>query len=890
MGTGWSRPGLRGREAELARLAGLLESARAGSGAVALLLGEAGIGKTVLLEETAAAARAQGFSVSLSRAEELHEMAPLSTLVSGLLHGADPLLSAADLGPLTSHHDQRIWLVERLAAAIEERAAASPVLIALDDVQWADPLSRFALGHLPERLRASPVLWLLAGRQHPRIGSGSIPVPLRPLASAAIGQLAGDVLGEVPESVLDLLDGAGGNPFLAAEMLAGLRGREGADGPPERLVLGVRGRLSSLAPGTLDFLRKGAVLGRSFRLSDAAALAGRPAVDLLAELEEATRGGLLDDDGERLTFRHDLLRQAVYADISPSVRRALHRAAAGRLVAAGSPAAEAAPHLLKGAEPGDDEAVDLLVAAAEEALPLMPDFAGDLLARAHDLVPASQPRAFALGERMITVRTRAGRFAEAVATADALLARQPTLPDFARIQAAVGTALWNLDEIGDLARRADAALAVADDPGTAAELAALRALALSRGRDLDAAREAGAQALARADAVGGREARTSALWAMGEIELNAGDCAAALHHHQVLCTIDPEYRPEEIVALLHHDEFAAAARLLAAAAGGSRRPVMQLWAQGNHHLGLGRLDDADADLLTLDRLEEKEGTSIHRVNSRILRGWTALARGHRAEAADHLEAATASVRARPNRGNEAGTRFLRALLAAPDEAADQVRRIQREAPFVRWRLLRPWFADAVRIAVAAGDRRLAEELADQAADHAARNPGVPTPAGTAAHAAALAHGDTGRLRLAVELLEGGPRPLPLAAASADLGRALAEEGEGTASAAALARAHDLYTAAGAWGLAAAAGGEPAEQGAPARPAQTERPLQGWGALTASERKVAHLIAEGHTNRSAAETLVVSPHTVNTHLVAVFRKLGVNSRVQLTRLALAEEAG
>jgi DNA-binding CsgD family transcriptional regulator len=66
----------------------------------------------------------------------------------------------------------------------------------------------------------------------------------------------------------------------------------------------------------------------------------------------------------------------------------------------------------------------------------------------------------------------------------------------------------------------------------------------------------------------------------------------------------------------------------------------------------------------------------------------------------------------------------------------------------------------------------------------------------------------------------------------------------------------------------------------------ERPLQGWGALTASEKKIARLVAEGHTNRSAADLLVVSPHTVNTHLTSVFRKLSVNSRVQLANLVMA----
>lgn len=90
------------------------------------------------------------------------------------------------------------------------------------------------------------------------------------------------------------------------------------------------------------------------------------------------------------------------------------------------------------------------------------------------------------------------------------------------------------------------------------------------------------------------------------------------------------------------------------------------------------------------------------------------------------------------------------------------------------------------------------------------------------------------------------------------------------------------------------GSGPIWNGPPAAPAGCTgslrpRPGQGWDALTASERKVARLIAAGHTNRSAAEALVVSPHTVNTHLASIFRKLSVRSRVHLARIVLAEGA-
>jgi DNA-binding CsgD family transcriptional regulator len=103
----------------------------------------------------------------------------------------------------------------------------------------------------------------------------------------------------------------------------------------------------------------------------------------------------------------------------------------------------------------------------------------------------------------------------------------------------------------------------------------------------------------------------------------------------------------------------------------------------------------------------------------------------------------------------------------------------------------------------------------------------------------------------------------------------------------LTRAHAAFAASGAH--AAAARVERDLKGAGTgsrREVSRQRPVQGWGALTASEKKVANLIAEGHTNRSASDLLVVSPHTVNTHLTSVFRKLSVNSRVQLANLVTA----
>ncbi|MFB7677019.1 AAA family ATPase [Kitasatospora purpeofusca] len=900
-----SHRGLRGRETELAQLQSLISSvADTGSGGLALIQGEPGIGKTTLLAEAVSRAASAGFSVGLGRADELHHIVPFSSLAASILHGDRPLLSGGDLAELARSHDQRIWLVERLAEAIEARATDGPVLIGLDDVQWADALSRFALQQLPTRLRSSPVLWMLTGRREPTgpaeeiatAAAGSLPavtVDLGPLSGAAIGQLADDTLGPTADTwIRDLLDGAGGNPFLAVEMLAGLRTADASqDVVPSRLVVGVRGRLRSLQPDTLRFLRMGAVLGRRFGFGDAAALCGSPAATLLPALEEAVHAGLLDDDGDHLLFRHDLLRQAVYADIPPSARKALHREAAHHLVSAGRQPADAVPHILRGAVPGDDEAVALLRRAADDMLAVTPGPAADLMLRALELTPTAGTSRFEVGEHTILCLTRAGRNREAMETGDRLLADRPPLETFGRLQSALGGALWTMDLADELRRRTEAALTTGGStPEIHARLTALHALALSRGHDLTAARRTGETALQTATAIGDREAHVLALSGLGEIALNAGENAAALERFAALSAVDSAYLPEEVVAHLHTDDFASGGRLLLRATdrAGSVRHAMLLWAQGQHDLGLGRLDDAEADFVTMEHLENEVGVPVQQLNARVIRSRIALLRGDPEAAGEHLLAAREYLAARPNPGNTAAVRFLEAVHADADgdvvRAVDLIRRVQQQGPFMRWRLLRDWIDAAVRISLRGGDRQLAADLASQAKAHAERNPSVATAVGIATQARGLVQNDPAVLGHAVDLLGASPRPLTRAAAHADLGRALLDAGRGRRAVAALTQARDTFAGSGAHAAATRIQHVLAGSEADARRTATvQRPVQGWGALTATEEKVARLVAQGHTNRSAADVLVVSPHTVNTHLTSVFRKLSISSRVQLANL-------
>jgi DNA-binding CsgD family transcriptional regulator len=190
----------------------------------------------------------------------------------------------------------------------------------------------------------------------------------------------------------------------------------------------------------------------------------------------------------------------------------------------------------------------------------------------------------------------------------------------------------------------------------------------------------------------------------------------------------------------------------------------------------------------------------------------------------------------------------------------------------------------VRIAVAVGDRELAESAVADANRRAELCPDVPSLAAIAAHASGLVDGDIDKLSEAVSLFERSPRALARAAALEDLGLAQQEQGAADSGVDALTKALVLFTRAGATQDAARLRSRLRALGIRRRVATAEKPATGWAAMTKSELAVAQLVANGLTNREVAERLFVSPHTVNTHLRQVFAKLEVNSRVDLTRLA------
>jgi hypothetical protein len=136
---------------------------------------------------------------------------------------------------------------------------------------------------------------------------------------------------------------------------------------PPNLRLTILRRLSFLPEQTLEALRPASILGSSFSLTELSATTERSVLELSSVLAEAIRAKVLEDDGERLRFRHDLIHEAIYEDLPASVRLALHREAGRRLAGAGAEPLRVAEHLARGATQGDAEAVAWLTRAAGDA-------------------------------------------------------------------------------------------------------------------------------------------------------------------------------------------------------------------------------------------------------------------------------------------------------------------------------------------------------------------------------------------------------------------------------------------------------------------------------------------------------------------------------------------
>jgi DNA-binding CsgD family transcriptional regulator/tetratricopeptide (TPR) repeat protein len=434
-----------------------------------------------------------------------------------------------------------------------------------------------------------------------------------------------------------------------------------------------------------------------------------------------------------------------------------------------------------------------------------------------------------------------------------------------------------------------------------AELTALHALARSGEPEAAEGRGAGERALREAQLVGNRTAEADALRALGEASRNSGRHQPALEYFRRLRSLIDETSPaDELISLQVLDRYDESRAVLGKVRiesedrrDASKAPGIafaQMW----HNYCLGLLDEAEADAGTLCQLCVDYQVPNYHLEARMilariaqLRGDLPAARGHLASGADSAQGI-----------NESRLLMLQLNAAWIAESAEDyaaalasVRDIVQRAHRVRHRWLwQPaWLVAATRISMRGGDLELANEAGSFARMLAERNPGVATIAGIAVQVNGLLNGDVHLLRRAVELLGGSQRQLVRADAAVDLGAMELATGRRDAGAAALDGAWDTYNRLGAHGEARKVQRLLERAGVRRRRWRTTtvRPLEGWAALTETERRVARMIADGHTNRSAAAELVLSPNTVATHLRSIFGKLSVTSRSQLTRAVMSQ---
>jgi tetratricopeptide (TPR) repeat protein len=451
---------LRGREVELEALGATLDRAASGRLAIAIVEGEAGIGKTRLLAQALQDARGHGFRDAAGRAHELERTRPFGLLADALgcdRSAADPrraaiaaLLTtrAGERGAVTVSSDPGLQFqaVDALVDLVETLALERPLALGLDDLQWADPSSLLTLAALARRLADLPVALVGCLRPMPRAGeleraleameaAGGRRLPLDRLGEQAVAELVADTVAAEPgRKLLAEVAAAGGNPLFVTELLGALlaegavqtvEGRAEVAEPtlPPTLRLTILRRLSFLPDDTLQALRAAAILGSSFSLTDLSVTTGRPVLELSTVLAAAIRARLLEEEGDRLRFRHDLIHEAIYLDLPASARVGLHREAGRRLAESGAAALQVAEHLARGAGRGDAAAIAWLVRAAREAAGSSPAVAAELLERAIGLTgPADPGRDQLLAERAGALMA-AGRLTEAEAAYRRLLDR-----------------------------------------------------------------------------------------------------------------------------------------------------------------------------------------------------------------------------------------------------------------------------------------------------------------------------------------------------------------------------------------------------------------------------------------------------------------------------------
>ena len=912
-----------GRESECARLDELLDRARMGRSGALVIRGEAGIGKTALLDYTATRAK----DMTVVRAVGVESEAQLE--FSGLLevcwplrdgldelsgHQAGVLRSALGIGP--AEEQDRFSVGAATLSLLAAAAEAKPLCVVVDDAQWLDPASQEAMAFAAKRLQADRAALLFGARddeerpfEAPAVDSMSLTGLPREAAAQLLGRA--DATALTPEVADRLYEATRGNPLalmelpslLSAEQLAGttpLREPLPAGSSVERAFTR---RVEALPESSQRALVVAAVSGSNEAETIVCGLveSGLPA-DALEPAEDA---GLIRVADGRLEFRHPLVRSAVYHTAQASDRRAAHRALANALAASGNPEGRAW-HLAGAALGPDKEAADALEQAAHEARRR-----GGYAAAAAALERAARlsPDASAGVERLAAAADaawRAGRSEAASALVREALAgaTDPGLrAEALRLQGAIEFFAGNSDvaasavlEAVDLLERTDHGAAVA------AAADAVNALVRVRKRDLALETARRARSLAPED---GGETDAEATIALGyalcfagrygeaepylrrAVELSGTKATAHsfLRVGRLSATLGWLGRHEEAYAYLA--ETVAHARETGAVGSLPLLLASAAW-QGLH---AGRLNEAYADGSEALALAEELDQPVTAAQSLGVLTWVSALRGDESRCREYGEETQ-------RRADELGFR-LYGLLASlcfglldlgrgrVDQAIAEIEPVARHAD--ERALFVPGVSPQLELAEAnIRGGRAADAEALLAAFDGSQLVSVPLFRAQAERCRGLLAGTEGfeaHFAAALELHTEAQSPLALARTRLCYGELLRRAGRRVDAREQLRAALETFDRLGAAPWSERAGAELKASGETLRRRESHEAEE----LTPQELQIALQVAEGKSNKEAGAALFLSHKTIEFHLSRIYRKLDIHSRAELIRLYASEPA-
>lgn len=910
-------------------MAGLVARAASGAGGVLVLEGEAGIGKSALLDQACTEAWSRGCVILRAAADELEGGRPFGLLADAIGALGDDarrevldLAQSAEPSALDGAPPARFRVLDAVLERLERLDA--PALLALDDLHWADPATAFALAAIGRRASVLGVGVVAALRPTPRppelartidvlCEAGAEHVALTALEEHETTALLGRLVGGAPGPRLrSLAAGAAGNPLLLIELVAAARDEgslEGGDvtgsGVPASLRTSVSRRVRALGDHTASLLRTAAILGQSFSLDELAVVSGRPLRELVDPLRDAIAAGLLRETPAGLGFRHDLLRTAVADETPASVRTALHREAAKVLAESGAPIERVAAHLVRGAAKGDARAVDLLRQAAEKAAASAPGTALELVDAALGLASDDDPNRTALLVRRAELLVWAGRPEEAAEQAAAIIPSVEgellTVARSARSQALfmLGRPSQAIDSwrstgplvVGDDDALGHAAAALAtlfssDVPG--ALEAVERAIAMAEGRDDELSRAGMCLALAT---------RSWCRTIAGRFPEALADSAEAVR----LADADPSkvahrYHPNVMRAMVlvsngqHEDAVAAVHRGMDVGReiGTAWDRSVYHWILATVHFRTGDWDAALDDVTAGLAFAEESGV-------RIGIGWpygaAAMIALHRGQPDVAEEWLAAGERSMSEHSQQLGRDWLVWARALTAEAAGDLQGAHALLAIVAdlaAQLGAPAMAsvvapELVRLSVAIGDHeRAARTVA--LVDEVAAQASTPVVEATALRCQGLAAEDPELLVAAADLLRATGRVPELAVTLAEAAVAAGRRGDLEAARELGREAIERYQSIGAVACVARVRGALRGLGVRVRIVEASRPAFGWESLTAAETEIVAHVGRGLSNGEIAARLHVSRRTVESHLAHVYAKVGVSSRSALAATA------